>query len=211
MIGRAVSEPAPLLVGQLGGPLEQAAVEVEDVARVGLAARRAAQQQRHLAVGLGLLRQVVVDDEGVLAVLHPVLAHGAAGVGGEVLERRRVGGGGDDDDRVVHGAVLAQRLHRLGDGRALLADGDVDALHALTLLVQDRVDGDGGLAGLAVADDQLALTATDRGHRVDGLDAGLHRLVHGLAAHDAGRLDLHAAVLDADERALAVDRARRGR
>ena len=66
-------------------------MEVEDVARVGLAAGRAAQQQRHLAVGLGLLRQVVVDDEGVLAVLHPVLAHGAAGVGGEVLERRRVG------------------------------------------------------------------------------------------------------------------------
>ena len=78
------------LVGQLGGPLEQAAVEVEHVAGVGLAARRAAQQQRHLAVGLGLLGQVVVDDEGVLAVVHPVLAHGAAGVGGEVLERGRV-------------------------------------------------------------------------------------------------------------------------
>ena len=79
------------LVAELGGPLEQAAVEVEDVAGVGLAARRAAQQQRQLAVRLGLLGQVVVDDEGVLAVVHPVLAHGAAGVGGEVLEQRRVG------------------------------------------------------------------------------------------------------------------------
>ena len=94
------------LVVQLGGPLEQPAVEVEDVARVGLAAGRAAQQQRDLAVGLGLLRQVVVDDEGVLAVLHPVLAHGAAAVGGEVLERRRVGGRRADHDRVLHGAAL---------------------------------------------------------------------------------------------------------
>ena len=42
--------------------------------------------------------------------------------------------------------------------------------------------GDGGLAGLAVADDQLALAAADRGHGVDGLDPGLQRLVHGLAA-----------------------------
>ena len=93
----------------------------------------------------------------------------------------------------------------VGDRRALLADGDVDALHALTLLVQDRVDADRGLAGLAVADDELALTATDRRHRVDGLDAGLQRLVHRLAAGDAGRLDLHAAGLDVGERALAVD------
>ena len=205
MTGSAVSEPAPSVVGQLGGPLEQPAVEVEDVARVGLAAGRAAQQQRHLAVGLGLLGEVVVDDEGVLAVVHPVLADGAAGVGGEVLERRRVGRRRDHHDRVVHGAVLVQRVHRLGDRRALLADGDVDALHAQTLLVEDRVDADRGLAGLAVADDQLALAPTDGRHRVDGLDAGLQRLVHRLAAGDAGRLDLHAAALGADDRALAVD------
>ena len=192
-------------VAELGGALEQAAVQVEDVAGVRLAARGPAEEQRHLAVGLGLLRQVVVDDEAVLAVLHPVLAHGAAGVGGEVLERRRVGRTGDDDDRVVHGAVLLEGGHRVGDGGLLEADGDVDALHAEAALVEDRVDGDGGLAGLAVADDQLALTAADRRHRVDGLDAGLQRLVHRLAADDAGRLDLHPAVLHVGERALAVD------
>ena len=33
----------------------------------------------------------------------------------------------------------------------------------------------GGLAGLAVADDQLALAATNRDQRVDRLEAGLHR------------------------------------
>jgi len=32
------------------------------------------------------------------------------------------------------------------------------------------------LAGLTVADDQLALAATYRHHRVDGLETGLHRL-----------------------------------
>ena len=108
--------------------------------------------------------------------------------------------------RVLHGAGLAQRLDGLGDRRALLTDRHVDALHALTLLVQDRVDADRGLAGLAVADDQLALTAADGGHRVDRLDAGLQRLVHRLAAHDAGRLDLHPAGLHADQLAKAVDR-----
>jgi hypothetical protein len=71
-----------------------------------------------------------------------------------------------------------------------------------TLLVDDRVDRDRGLAGLAVADDQLALAAADRDHRVDRLDAGLQRLVHRLAVRDARRddVDLRVAVERATER-----------
>src|SRR3546814_12900005 len=45
------------------------------------------------------------------------------------------------------------------------------------LLVDEGVDGDSGLAGLAVADDQLALTAADGNQRVNGLEAGLYRLM----------------------------------
>ena len=122
-----------------------------------------------------------------------MLADRAAGVGREVLEHGFVGRGRVHDDRVLHRAVLLERGDGLRDGRALLADRDVDALHALAPLVEDRVDRDRGLAGLAVADDQLALTAADRRHGVDGLDAGLQRLVHRLAADDAGRLHLEAA------------------
>src|SRR6185369_8943512 len=88
-----------------------------------------------------------------------------------------------------------------------LADGHVDAGDALPLLVDDRVDGDGGLAGAAVADDQLALSAADRDHRVDGLDAGLQRLLHGLANDDARRLTLDLARVACLDLALAVDRA----
>ena len=67
------------------------------------------------------------------------------------------------------------------DGRQLLADRDVDADEVAALLVDDRVDRDGGLARLAVADDQLALAAADRDQGVDGLDAGLDRRVDRLA------------------------------
>src|SRR5262249_28139578 len=58
----------------------------------------------------------------------------------------------------------------------------------------------------AVADDQLALAATDRDQRVDGLEAGRHRLMHRLARNDARRLDVHAGALVGLDRALAVDR-----
>src|SRR4051794_9416582 len=180
-------------------------MQVEDVARVGLAARRAAQQQRHLAVRLGLLRQVVVDDQRGFAVLHPLLTHGATGVRGEVLERAGIGRRAVDDDRVLHGAGRLEVVDDLRHRRRFLADADVDALHPQTLLVDDRVDGDGGLARLAVADDELALTTTDRGHGVDDLDAGLQRLLHRLAIDHTGRLDLDPADDVGVDRALAVD------
>ena len=76
----------------------------------------------------------------------------------------------------------------------------------LALLVDDRVDGDGGLAGLAVADDQLALAAADRDERVDGLDARLDGRVHALADDDAGGDSLDRAGLRGDDRALVVQR-----
>src|SRR5207249_11995984 len=73
----------------------------------------------------------------------------------------------------------------------LLADRDVHADEARAVLVDDRVDGDGGLAGAAVADDELPLAAPDRDHAVDGLHAGLEGLLHRLAVGDArsGALD----------------------
>jgi hypothetical protein len=68
------------------------------------------------------------------------------------------------------------------------------------------VDQDGGLAGLAVADHELALAAADRDHRVDRLDAGLERLLHRLALDHAGRHRLDVPELVRRDRALAVDR-----
>ena len=69
---------------------------------------------------------------------------------------------------------------------------------------------DGRLAGRPVADDELALAAADRNHRVDRHDAGLHRLPDGLPADDPGR-DLFNRIRDvARDRALAVDRFAEG-
>src|SRR2546421_7138734 len=105
---------------------------------------------------------------------------------------------------------LLQLAHDIGDGRLLLADGDVNTLNAGGLLVDDGVDGEGGLAGLAVADDQLALPAADRHHRIDGLVAGLHRLAHRLSVDDARRDALDRRRARRLDRALAVERRAEG-
>src|ERR1700730_15803610 len=148
------------------------------------------------------------------AVVAKEFAHRTSGIRGDVLEGRRLGGSGGHDDRVVERAVILQRLDYLGDGRTFLTDRDVYTIElhlfvsaaVVLLLVQDSVDRDGSLAGLTIPDDQLALAAPDRHQRVDGLEPGLHRLVHRTARHDPGRLDVHARPGNVGQRALAVDR-----
>jgi hypothetical protein len=54
-----------------------------------LAPRRAAQEQRQLAVGLGVAGEVVVDDEHIMAFFHEVLGHAGCGVRRDELQARR--------------------------------------------------------------------------------------------------------------------------
>ena len=181
-------------------------MEVEDVTRESLAAGRSAQQQRELPVRVRVLREVVVHDDRVLPVVEEVLAHRAAGERSHPLDRRRLLRGGGDDRRVLHRALVAELLVHLRNRRRFLADRDVDADDVRVLLVEDRVDQDRGLARLAVADDQLPLTAADIGHRVDRLDAGLQRLLYRLACDHARRFELQQAGFGRVDRAAAVER-----
>ena len=96
------------------------------------------------------------------------------------------------------------------DGRLLLADGDVDAEDVLALLVDDGVERDGGLAGLAVADDQLALTAPDRDHGVDRLDSGLSGSLTGRRSTTPGARRSMGAELFGLDGPLAVQRLAQG-
>src|SRR5712692_8059196 len=104
------------------------------------------------------------------------------------------------------GAGVLEDLDHLRDGRALLPDRHVEAAHVLALLVDDRVHADRGLARAAVADDQLALAAPDRDHRVDGLEPGLERFLHRAAVHDARGVTLDRPKLVGADRALGVHR-----
>jgi hypothetical protein len=77
MIGKRGQRSAAAVGAHLGGALEQAGVQIEDVARETPRAGRPAKQQRELTIRDRVLREVVVDDERVLAVVAEVLAHRA--------------------------------------------------------------------------------------------------------------------------------------
>ena len=44
-------------------------MKIEDITGVGLTSRGTAEQEGHLTVGNGLLGKIIVDDQGVLAVV----------------------------------------------------------------------------------------------------------------------------------------------
>lgn len=182
--GQSGEGAAPEVVVHLCGSLQQTGVKVEDITWVGLTTRRTAQQQRHLTVGNGLgekgqescliwflrthgttsliftlpslylLGQIVVDDQSVLAIVSEVLSHGAARVGGQVLQGGGIRGRSRDHDGVLHGISVSQPLHQLSHGGPLLSNGHVDTVQLLllfsalieALLVDDCVNSDGCFA-----------------------------------------------------------------
>src|SRR3954470_119036 len=98
-----------------------------------------------------------------------------------------------------------QCLHDLCDSGALLADRDVDTNYIATLLINDGVDRDRGLTGLAITNDQFALSAADRNHRVDCLETSLQRLFHALTVDNARSQTLDRIELIGDDRTFTVD------
>ena len=141
------------------------------------------------------------------ALIHEVLCHRHARIRCEVLQRRRVCCRRRDDDRVVHRAAVLERLDDARDGGCLLTDGDVDADTVLSLLVQDRIDGNRRLARAAVADDQLALAAADRNEGINRLQTRLERLMDALAVGNARCRRLDRTELLRVDGSLAVDGA----
>ena len=140
------------LAVEAGGALEQAGVEIEHVARIRLATGGALQDERDLAVGDGVLGEIVIDDERVHAVFHEPLADGGAGERSEVLVGRIVGGGGGDDDRVLQRTGGLEGGDGADDVGLLLADGDVDGVERAEALV---ARGEADLVDAGLVDDRV--------------------------------------------------------
>ena len=124
----------------------------------------------------------------------------------DVSETWRIVALGHDDDGVIHRALFPQVGHGLRDGGRALADGAIDAHDILAALVEDGVDRDGRLAGLAITKNQLALAAPDRNERIDDLEAGLQRHGDRRAVHDSGGGAFDGQALAGGHRPVAIER-----
>ena len=91
-------------------------MEVENIAGVSFASGRTAEEKRQLAVRPGVFGQIVIDDEGMSAVVAEVFTHSASGVRRNELDGSGFFRGGGDDGGMFHGAVVFQNFHHFGNG-----------------------------------------------------------------------------------------------
>ena len=153
----------------LGSTFQKTGVEVEDIAWVGFSAGGAAKYEGDLTVGYGLLGEIIVYDESMIAAVPEIFADGCACKRCIVEQRGWIGSGSRDDDGILHGTVLSKRVDDASNGGGLLTDSYIDtidrvALVKIFLLIDDGIDGDGGFTCLTVTDDELALSASNRNH-----------------------------------------------
>lgn len=79
--GQGGQRTTTVVLVHLGGALEETRMEIENITGVSLTTRGSSEEEGHLSVSDGLLGQIVVDDEGVHAVVTEELANGASRVG----------------------------------------------------------------------------------------------------------------------------------
>ncbi len=175
------------------------------------------QGKRHLTIGHGLLRKVIVNYEHMTAgmggvsgismrvIVHEVFANRRACHRRNVLKRSRVSRSGSDYDRLIKDPMLCKVLLNHGNCGGLLPYGDIDADHIRVTLVNYCINGYRRLAGLPVADDELSLPTAYRNHGIDSQQACLHRLTHGLAFHDSRSLEFDRTAMGCVDRTLTVN------
>ena len=91
------------------------------------------------------------------------------------MKRSSLGSSGSNNDGVLEGIVLLKGLDELSNGGSLLTNGNVDTVELLglirtvvpSLLVEDGVNGDGGLTGLTITNNQLTLATANGDEGVD--------------------------------------------
>ena len=154
---------------QLSCALEETGMEIEDITWVSLTTGGTTEKKRHLSVGNSLLGEIVIDDKSVSGGVSEELTNGASGVRSQELERSSIGGSSSNDDSVLEAISFLKETHDVGDGGSLLTDSDVDAVEGLgvvtgfedSLLVDDGINSNSGLANLSITNDQFTLTSAN--------------------------------------------------
>jgi len=201
------------IVGHFGGSFEESRVQVEDITWVGFSSWWSSEEERHLSVSNGLFGKIIVHDQSVSSVVSEPFSHGASRVWSEVLKWGSVSSGGDDNNAVFQAVSFLEDSDQLGNGGLFLANGDVDAVEFLGLvvfvvelfLVQDGIKSDGGFTGLSITDDKFSLASADWDQGVDGFQTRLHRFVDRFSGNNTWGFDVDSSSFFGINWSFAVD------
>ena len=152
-----------------------------------------------------MLGKVIVYNQHVLSLIHEILAHGAARIRCNVLQRCRFRRCCSNNNGILHRTVLAQLFHKVGNCRSLLSDCYIDADNILPFLIQDGIHSNRCLPRLTISDDQLPLSSSNRNHGINCLNPCLQRFLYRLPIQNAGCRRFHRPILPCVNRTGSVN------
>ena len=147
-----------------GSTFQQAGVQIENVARICFATGRTAQQQGNLTVSNSLFGQVIIYNQCVFTAVAEELAHSTTCIRCDILQSRSFRSSRSNHNRVFHCTMLFQFAYYVSNRRRFLTDCNINTDNACTFLVNNSIQCYGCFTCLAVTNDQLTLTATNRNH-----------------------------------------------
>ena len=142
-----------------------------------------------------MLGEIVINHQGVLTFVAEIFAHRSTSIRRKIEQGSRVARTGRHDNRLIHHAFKFEAVNQARNLAELLANGNIDVDNARFLLglVNHRVDRNSGFTSLAVTNNQLTLTATNREHRIDAHHASHQRLMHRFTTHHTNGRALNEA------------------
>jgi len=101
-------------------------MKIENITGVSLTTRRSSQKKGHLSVSNSLLGKIVIDNEGVHAIVSKILTDSATGVRSQILKRSGLGGSSCNNDGVLECIIVGKKLDNVSNSGSLLSNGNVD-------------------------------------------------------------------------------------
>ena len=139
-------------IGEVTGALQETAVEIENIAWISLTSRTSAEEQGKCPICHRVLGKIVIDNQHILSAVHEILRQGSCRIRGDILQRCGFSSCGAADGGICHSPRLRQGLDKMRHRGCLLSDRTINADAVLTLLIDDRIHCDAGLARLPVSD-----------------------------------------------------------
>jgi len=124
--GKSSERTTTLRLVHLSCSFEETGVKIENITGISLTTRRSSQKKRHLSVSNSLLGKIIIDDEGVLAIVSEILTDSATGVRSQILKRSSLGGSSSNNDGVLDGITVLKKLDNVSNSGSLLANSNVD-------------------------------------------------------------------------------------
>ena len=124
------------------------------------------------------------------ACVAKIFANGSACKRSKILHSCRIGSIGSHHYSIFHSSVLLKRIYNTCHSRTFLTNCDINTIHRISsfeisTLIDNSIYRDAGFPCLPVANNEFALSPSNRNHGINRLDTCLQWCVYGFTFNNA--------------------------